>query len=191
MHTTLRSLARFASLAAAGTSLLLGSARPAAAEPEFPGVIAAHLGTDCTPQCVLCHTVPEGGARNLKKPSVKMPTGTTGYGLFLANIENVGGDIPNIDGLPAMLDALEKQPCSADTMSPCDSDGDGTSDIDELRAGTDPDQKGGLSSCDQPKYGCGASMLTPLPHTSDATDRAAAALGLLAVGLVFARRLRR
>jgi MYXO-CTERM domain-containing protein len=100
----------------------------AQAREDFPGLVHASLKMKCTPGCGLCHVDPNGGGpRN--------PWGTA-RGAF-ATIQD-GGAI------------LAKQ-------MPPDFDRDGTDDVTELKAGSNPGIPGESSVC-LPEYGCGARL---------------------------------
>lgn len=107
--------------------------------PTFPAVLQSHLSLAEAPaqSCGLCHLngVPGVG------------TVTTPFGIALRE----RGLVASSDAsLRAALDAVGDG---------TDSDGDGTSDLAELRAGTDPN---GTKSADGPRYGCGASTVPQL-----------------------------
>jgi hypothetical protein len=176
---------------------------PVAASPTFPGVIQQNYGGTCVPQCTLCHNRPEGGPGHynpslLDGAALPDQGHNRGQGTFFANLMAAaygpgGTKLPRSpDELLTDLKLLAKGPCSTDmsngnTGLPCDSDGDGVFDMDSFKLDKDPD---GGDLCVGPKYGCGASI-KPLPLEPNATARATAILGLLGIGLVVARRLRR
>jgi hypothetical protein len=184
---------------AAAALAVVSAAGVASAEPEFPGIIQEHFAVGCAPQCTLCHTSPTGGENNLKgaeKYVDGMNPSHRGYGVFISNLNaRAPSGTPSPSNLNAKLASLEKEPCNkeaamgstADT-GPCDSDGDGTSDFEELKKGYDPDTAGPGPEC--PAYGCGASIGT-LPRDADANGRAGAVIAALGVALVLARRVRR
>lgn len=114
------------------------------ASSSFPPVVHSHLSLAADPACALCHT-----------------NGITGYGTVttpfgLTVHVTYGAQAGNEPSLTAALDKM------ADAGT--DSDGDGVSDIAELKAGTDPNVSststtptlGGL------KYGCGADVVPSL-----------------------------
>ena len=189
-----------------GLLAVVALARPASAEEIFPGVIQDNYGGTCAAQCTLCHNRPEGGPDHYKSPSPLEETyvrknlpNNRGEGDFFSNLIIVNGGLPS--GETALKGALQKLatlPCTdpksqaMSTLGPCDSDGDGVPDMKEFKQDGDPDVADATSGelCQGPKYGCGATI-TPLPRESAATWRAAAVLGALGVGLVFARRWRR
>lgn len=111
---------------------LLLAARLAHASSSYPAEIRAHLALSYTPDCTLCHSVPSGGYGTVTTP-------------FGTSMRSRGLVAQNPQSLDTALDALaaEKK----------DSDGDGVPDIDELRAGTDPNVAGG-GAVPPPTYGC-------------------------------------
>jgi hypothetical protein len=130
------------------------------ATPNFPDAVATHLGMSASPDCTLCHAGTPG------RGTVTTPFGTT--------LRSRGAQAYDEASLRLALDAL-----SAEKK---DSDGDGTSDIDELRAGQDPNGSGG--DVVKPEYGCTAGPRTPK------SGSLAAPLLLLAATLSIRRRLR-
>ncbi len=108
----------------------------ALATPNFPPEIETHLMLDYLPDCSLCHQ----GTQNIN-------TVTTPFGLSIkaAGLEGHPNDTAALD---LALDKLE-----ADMT---DSDKDGTPDIEELKAGTDPNMAGGgsVSGGATIAYGC-------------------------------------
>jgi len=98
----------------------------------YPPEIRAHLSLSYTPACTLCHNTPSGG----------FGTVTTPFGRSMMSRGLVAQNLASLD---TALDALAAEHT--------DSDGDGVSDIDELRAGSDPNVAGG-GSVTPPTYGC-------------------------------------
>ena len=97
----------------------------AAATPNFPGAIKSHLGLDSKPACTLCHTTLAGGDGTVSRA----------FGVAMRG----DGLVPNdTSSLNDALDALE----AAGT----DSDADGVGDIDELKAGTNPNVADAVAS---------------------------------------------
>ncbi len=108
-------------------------AQSAAALPSFPVRVQEVLDTPCAPECTLCHASTSGGG-----PVV------TVFG------EKALSDYKLDESVETALTQME-----ADDV---DSDGDGTPDITELRAGEDPNAAGNAPLCSDVKYGCGASI---------------------------------
>ena len=147
---------------------LVPAGRASASEP-FPGTIKTTLGLGSLPPCVLCHDTELGGSKTVNRPFGRK---VVGYGL-------TGGDTGALAAiLGAMRDAKE------------DSDGDGAGDIDEIKAGTDPNVNDitGEPPDDYPPpvYGCeaggGHAGRTPR-HTS----WIAVALGAMGILLLRSR----
>jgi hypothetical protein len=144
----------------------------ARATPNFPPEIHAHLGLTADPPCAICH---QGGVTGLG-------TVTTPFGKAMRARGLVPFDIGTLDA------ALDKM--AADKV---DSLGDGTPDIDDLKAGRDPNVPDGDAGTTVPvdvavipAYGCGARV-APVGDV----DPWAAALGaLVAAALVVSRRKR-
>ena len=128
-------------------------AAPAAASPTFPAEIAAHLSAP-TPPCTICHQGTPG-----------LGTATTAFAEAMKARGLVPGDLTSLD---TALDAL-----AAESH---DSNGNGVSDIDELKAGKDPNA--GATATVTPTYGCVGSIAAAPPRAG-----AAVALVLLALGL--------
>ena len=128
---------------ALGAGLLVSSlALHARAEPTFPGAIQEAAGIPCTPTCLLCHFTIPGEDSNWHQPF---------------------GDAVVANGLkpgePASLNTVVANLRS----KMVDSDGDGKLDVDELAAGTNPnDPAPGAEVCG-PQYGCGAHIAPPPP----------------------------
>lgn len=126
-----------------GSALLLAlAASPALATGNFPGEIKSHLQASTTPSCALCHSNGVTGRGTVNTP----------FGTAMRERGLVAGDA---NSLRTALDRLR-----TDNR---DSDSDGTTDVDELKAGTDPNASstgggtGGGSNNPQPAFGCGAS----------------------------------
>ena len=98
----------------------------------YPPEIRNHLSLSYTPDCSLCHA-----------------NGQTGFGTvttpFGKSMRARGLVAQNIASLDTALDALAAERT--------DSDGDGVPDIDELKAGTNPNVAGG-GDVPPPSYGC-------------------------------------
>ncbi len=159
---------RFRSLSAAlSLQALLALLAPSAAfaSPTYPPTIQAQLGLAQAPDCTLCHRDDVGGIGTVVRPFGR--TMVERFGL-------TGGSTT-----AALRAALE-----GDDAEHVDSDGDGIADIDELRAGTNPNV--GAS-------GVEVAPDVPLPETGCAFAGASATGGtallmLVGVGLVLARR---
>lgn len=201
MLHSLRRPVRFAAAAAVLAGLAV--ATPSSARETYPQALFDKAGTHCLLDCLTCHTSSQGGIESLRPSdaSANLPEDPVkperGEDSFFANMVhlNANGKYPTTDdAVVAAIKRMKTTPCNANTTLPCDSDGDGKSDYDELLAGRDPDvweAPNAQGVCHEPKYGCGASSIGALPRESAATRHAAAVLGLAGVGLVIARRRRR
>lgn len=147
----------------------MGYARPARAETTFPPALQKALekrfpGTAyCVPSCLACHTVLTGGATNLNS-----------FGLNMLK-NGLAGDPARVE--PALNKLLDAK---------LDSDGDGTSDEDELKALSAPGGPGDF--CPDITYGCGARIAPAQPPVDKVGLFSA---GLVVLGLAFLRRRRR
>jgi hypothetical protein len=108
----------------------------ASAMSTFPGEIQSHLQLSSAPQCTLCHGSISGGG------AIVQPFGNS---MLAAGLTMSGGS-----SLTNALDTLAK--------NKTDSDGDGAPDIDELKAGANPNP-----DKTPPEYGCGAKIAPGSP----------------------------
>ena len=138
------------------TSLLLALlAAPAWASAQFPATIKAKYSLAAEPPCAICHT-----------------NGITGIG----TVNTLFGTAMRTHGLVAGSDASLNSALDAMAAANIDSDGDGVTDVDELKAGTDPNVApaptdggtgggtggGGGTVIGPPKFGCGAAVVPEL-----------------------------
>jgi MYXO-CTERM domain-containing protein len=121
--------------------LILSLIASAWASSSYPGALETELGMPCAPTCTLCHATNIGGPGTVVTP----------FGIAMGERGLTGGG--NIAGLTETLDVM-----ATDAV---DSDGDGTSDLDELFLGADPNPDAAVF-CDidgggevvVPIYGC-------------------------------------
>lgn len=140
---------------AACAMAVAGAAR---ASPDYPGALGSALDMPCPPTCTVCHRDSNGGFFSVVKP----------FGQAMIDVGGLSARSP--EDLPAALDALE--------AAKTDSDGDGATDVDELRAGEDPNRPGAQSLCG-PVYGCGARIASDGPRWHASLASLGAALLLL------------
>jgi hypothetical protein len=142
-------------------ALVALSAGTAAATPTFPNAIQRDLSLTYSPPCSHCHV---GG--NTTAAAVQTP--------FAKSMKARGMVAYDETKLQAALDQM--------TSDRVDSDHDGVSDIDELRAGTDPN----LGSGQEPvTYGCTVSGAR---GGRSGSGHAAVALGLVLAACRLRRR---
>jgi hypothetical protein len=106
------------------------------AMPTFPGEIQKHLQMSETPPCTLCHATLSGGGPVVTRFGQAMIK----YGLDPSSDASVG----------TALDNLEQRRI--------DSNGDRAPDVEQLRAGVDPNTGQPLAGAE--KFGCGARVAT-------------------------------
>lgn len=117
-----------------GVAALLVSG-PARATQEFPGVIASTWGLPAAPPCTTCHLTLAGGSGTAQKP----------FALYLKS-----------RGLRPFDPASLQTALAAARAERHDTDGNGRTDEEDLRAGDDPNGDG--ESVEQPRFGCGARV---------------------------------
>ncbi|MBK7582947.1 MAG: hypothetical protein IPI67_22475 [Myxococcales bacterium] len=152
---------------AAGLALAVGIVAPSVAQasPTFPPELQADLDMPCAPPCTLCHRDSNGGVGTAVQP-------------FGAAIKNAGLTLKSPEKLPKALARLEAESA--------DSDGDGVTDVDELREGRNPNTPGEGLLC--ATYGCGARVVRDTPGRSDAEGQDVWFLLAFAAGAVAVRR---
>ncbi|MEP7050224.1 MAG: thrombospondin type 3 repeat-containing protein [Pseudomonadota bacterium] len=140
----------------------LAWAPTARAEREFPVIIQSDLALSYEVPCSVCHLKENTGAATARTP----------FALALK-----ARDFTDGQSLGTALARLKSDDF--------DTDGDGVSDVAELKAGTDPNSAADASLIDaqEPGYGCGGSA----PHGRSSGQ---AALGVAALAWLLTRRLR-
>jgi hypothetical protein len=162
-------------------------ANSAAASKTFPGALEEALGMECPPACTICHRDETGGRNTVIK--------RFGIAMMVTGELSAG----ETDRIPAALAAIQGPLCSytfddwdegIGEEGPCDADGDGVSDVDELRQKRDPNVLGPNDElrCG-PDFGCGARVE---PRSQpDYVAILAAALTVLGLAIGARRRKRR
>jgi hypothetical protein len=148
------------SLAAA--LLATGHAIPCRASPIYPGLIASIVGAQAPPSCLICDDSLLGGLGTATKP--------------LAVYLRSRGLVANDEG--SLRNAL-----AAAAAEQHDSDHDGVTDVDELKAGTDPNNAE-TATVPPPIYGCGGSNVSGAAPT----NLPAAAMAVMAAVCLARRR---
>jgi MYXO-CTERM domain-containing protein len=134
----------------------------ALASPSYPRAIASELDLPCEPACTLCHTQPTGGFATVNTP----------FGLT-ARMQH---------GLTCCSPALVADVLEDVRDAESDSDDDGSSDIDELEALTDPNEDEDADlACTTPEGDSGCSVRSPgAARTSSVLFVAAVFVGVAA-----------
>ncbi len=140
-------------------------ASSAAASPDYPGLLQEQLDMPCVTQCTVCHR-DTGGGRG---------TVVTSFGVAMIEEGLRGNDSTTMAKAIAGMDAGQY-----------DSDGDGNSDLNELREGNNPNQSGDGLLCAQ--YGCGAHVAPAGETTPTAGFILGGLLGLAALRMRSVRR---
>ncbi len=153
----------------AAFALTLLEAGAAYAHDTYPSSLASELPMPCVPQCTICHKDNLGG---------------------FGTINKAFGKAMQADGLSYLPFTLDTAIAKMKT-APVDSDGDGVTDLDELMAGTDPNDASAVDLCGQTaaKYGCGAHIAT-IPER-DGSAPIAALLTAVVLGAAAHRSVRR
>jgi hypothetical protein len=132
------------------------------AKSEFPGIVTDTLKLGCVPTCLICHTTPSP----VDESTATQPFANS---LYAARDARGGGQI-NEETLGALLLSLKSPavcPNTADPScaggmctKPCDADGDGMDDIQELEKARNPNNSSTLAC---PEYGCFARVAPKNP----------------------------
>lgn len=120
--------------------LIFGLSSVAQAKREFPSEIQSDLGLTYQVPCSVCHIKDNTGSSTPITPFARA-----------LRARGLTGDNASLLTALAQLDADQ-----------VDSDGDGVTDINELKAGTDPNSSANASLINdqEPGYGCGGSPPT-------------------------------
>jgi hypothetical protein len=168
-----RARSRIVVLSAGLLGAALWSASAQASQP-FPSAMSDALGMPCAPSCTICHATEAGGVGTVVK-------------LFGNSAKAAGAGPFSVDALKGALSCMSAPvgtTCAnmLPSKGPIDSDGDGVTDIDELTAGNDPNNKGDARICG-PNYGCGAHISrVPPARSGTALAIAGSVAALMAFG---------
>jgi hypothetical protein len=156
----LRVLAFLGAVGVLGSVSVLGSVGIAQASPEFPAELKEVAGMDCKPACTICHTTNPGSSGTAEQP-------------FAITMSELGLNPGDTDSVRTAFEELQRLSSGNSGMGGAgpgiDSDGDGTSDVDELTAdgASDPSARGvGAPCAAEILYGCSA-VEEPAPRDSD------------------------
>jgi hypothetical protein len=116
----------------------------AAATSGVASTIRSHLGLDYSPSCTLCHSSSRGGGAATKR--------------FAAALDVRGFTVGDTASLESALDSL--------VSDGVDSDGDGTKDVDELLAATDPNSADNASIVGDRSSAAAGCTIRALPSES-------------------------
>lgn len=125
-----------------GAVVLFGSTS-AQASPEFPAALQEAAGMDCRPACTICHTTNPGTSGSASQT----------FAITMVDAGLAPGDPDTVEA-------------AFDNLGETDSDGDGTSDVDELTAegASDPSAPGvGAPCAAEIRYGCAAASQAAPP----------------------------
>jgi len=133
-----------AAIGSLGAVLLV--ATPARSDQHLPAYLQSRFNLACTPDCTLCHSRALGGP-GFARDAVTATGQVVKGGLH--------------DRLASCPSFVPTDPSTYDTafnncLASSDTDGDGVKDLDEFKAGTDPnDGASGAEICGNgPTYGC-------------------------------------
>jgi hypothetical protein len=157
------------------TFLSLCVSASAFASSPFPDAVKTHLSLTTVPGCQLCHTNGVGATGTVNTP-------------FGKSLRGAGAVMTDTAKLNSALDTL--------AAAKTDSDGDGTDDITELKAGRDPNKAdapsdGGTGGGSATGGGAGGGGSEPLPLKYGCGASVVPELSVLAVLAFFAARRRR
>ena len=140
-------------------SVVLATAWPCQATPDFPAVVQQFVSAPSSPSCTICHNNPNGG----------IGTATQPFAEYLRS-----------RGLVAYDENSLRTALTADEAENQDSNSDGVSDIDALKQGLDPNGASGAKS--PPEFGC------QIAHAGDRDHSEALAVLGGALACLFLRR---
>ena len=167
----------------AGTFLLTASST-AWARPEFPGVVQEELD-GCPPPCTICHTTPnpqdDSTATKPFANNLQAWRDTLGGGIF---DEAMLRRILALEESEICVNEMDAGCVNGTCTRQCDANNNSESDIEDLRAATDPNPGAQFLAC--PRYGCGA-RIAPEGGPLRPLDGAASLVALGAVCMLIRR----